>query len=405
MAENENDLQTLINCVENWCNKWRMSVNHLKSKIVHFRKVRVSITDFLFTFQNKTVDIVQKYKYLGLILEEHLDFKASINELCSKGGRALGACISKFKTLKDVGYITYKKMFDCTVVPIIDYFAGVWGHTKHDDCSKLQNRALRYFLGVGPKTPIPALHGEVNWVSPFSRHVACITKLCNRTIMMNEQRLPLKVLKYMRNNNLGWVKRVKSIFLELDLDITSNDISHIPLQTVKEHLVIKDTHQWKLSVASKPKLRTYALFKINLKTELYVSLLIPKCKRSIFCQFRSGILPLAIETGRYRNVPADERLCEICNLNLVEDEFHSLCYCPRYQELRTELYQNVLSLDCLFPQYTDTEKFRILMDNRFVKLTINFIYGAWQITLCLIKIHISFAFLILLFLYYLFFIC
>ena len=82
---------------------------------------------------------------------------------------------------------------------------------------------------------------------------------------------------------MGWVKRVKSIFLELDLDITSNDISHIPLQTVKEHLVEKDTHQWELSVASKPKLRTYALFKINPNTELYVTLLIPKCKRSIFC--------------------------------------------------------------------------------------------------------------------------
>ena len=27
-----------------------------------------------------------------------------------------------------------KKLFDCTVVPIIDYFAGVWGHTKPDDC-------------------------------------------------------------------------------------------------------------------------------------------------------------------------------------------------------------------------------------------------------------------------------
>ena len=116
-----------------------------------------------------------------------------------------------------------------------------------------------------------------------------------------------------------------------------DDISHIPLQTVKEHLVEKDTHQWKLSVASKPKLRTYSLFIINPKTELYVTLLIPKCKRSIFCQFRSVILPLAIETGRYRNVPADERLCEISNLNLVEDEIHFLCFCFRYQELRTEL--------------------------------------------------------------------
>ena len=77
---------------------------------------------------------------------------------------------------------------------------------------------------------------------------------------------------------------------------------------------------------SKPKLRTYALFKIDTKTELFVTLLIPKCKRSIFCQFRSGILSLAIETGSYRIVPSDERLCEICNLNLVEGEIHFLCF-------------------------------------------------------------------------------
>ena len=145
IAENENDLQTLINCV-----------NHLKSKVVHFRKVCVPITDFPFTFQNKTVDIVKKYTYLGIILEEHLDFKANINELRSKGGRALGACISTFKTLKDVGCITYTKLFGCTVIPIIEYFAGVCGYTEPDDCFKLPNRAL-YFLGVGPKTPIPAL--------------------------------------------------------------------------------------------------------------------------------------------------------------------------------------------------------------------------------------------------------
>ena len=129
-------------------------------------------------------------------------------------------------------------------------------------------------------------------------------------------------------------------------------------------------------MASKPKLRTYALFQINPKTESYVTLLIPKCERSIFCRFRNGILPLSIETGRYRNAPADERLCEICNFNLVEDEIHVLCFPPMYQELRNELYQNVLFFDCLFPQYTDTQ--RILMDDTFVKLTIICIHEAWQ---------------------------
>ena len=84
-------------------------------------------------------------------------------------------------------FITYKDMFHCTAIPIIDYFAGVWGYTKPDDCSKLQNRALKYFLGDGPKTPISALYGEVNRISPFSRPVTSITKLWNRIITTMDQ--------------------------------------------------------------------------------------------------------------------------------------------------------------------------------------------------------------------------
>ena len=139
IAEKDNDLQTPINCVENWCNKWRMNVNYLKSKVVHFRKIRVPLTKYIFTLHNNNIEIVHTYKYLGLVFDDHLNFQAGINELCSKAGRALGACISKFRALKDVGFITYSKLFECTVTPVSDYFAGVWGYTKSDECNKLQN--------------------------------------------------------------------------------------------------------------------------------------------------------------------------------------------------------------------------------------------------------------------------
>ena len=43
-----------------------MSVNHLKSKIVHFR---VPITDFKFTFQNK-------YKYVAYNLKRTIGFQS-----------------------------------------------------------------------------------------------------------------------------------------------------------------------------------------------------------------------------------------------------------------------------------------------------------------------------------------
>ncbi len=46
---------------------------------------------------------------------------------------------------------------------------------------------------------------------------------------------------------------------------------------------------------------------------------------------------LRIETGRYgRNrVPIDERYCTICDARDIEDEYHFVIVCPRYNELRT----------------------------------------------------------------------
>ena len=54
---------------------------------------------------------------------------------------------------------------------------------------------------------------------------------------------------------------------------------------------------------------------------------------SMMAQFRSEILPLEIETGRYRNVQADERDCLNCR-TLVETELQISLVCPLYDEAR-----------------------------------------------------------------------
>ena len=41
------------------------------------------------------------------------------------GGRALGAIISKFKYLKDVGFMSYSKMYESDVVPVVDYGSAI----------------------------------------------------------------------------------------------------------------------------------------------------------------------------------------------------------------------------------------------------------------------------------------
>ena len=83
---------------------------------------------------------------------------------------------------------------------------------------------------------------------------------------------------------------------------------------------------------TKAKLRSYALHKFSFKTEPYVKKYYARNKRSLFAQLRCGILPLKIETGRFRNAPLAERKCDYCIERNIEDEYHFIFNCSFYSE-------------------------------------------------------------------------
>ncbi len=58
-------------------------------------------------------------------------------------------------------------------------------------------------------------------------------------------------------------------------------------------------------------------------------------------QIRFGILPLHIETGRFRGTELEERACQICNSQSIEDEFHFILICNEYDELRINLFNSI----------------------------------------------------------------
>ena len=72
------------------------------------------------------------------------------------------------------------------------------------------------------------------------------------------------------------------------------------------------------------KLRTYKLFKQRYETELYATNIYDKGHRSALAKFRSGTAPIRLETGRYEGLSIEERLCQVCDMHVVEDEKHVL---------------------------------------------------------------------------------
>ena len=132
IANTETDLQKMLTTMYDWCMKWRLNINVAKSNVIHFRKKRIKETDFNFTFGPNNITSTCKYKYLGVILDEHLTFQYCIKTLNDSSGWALSGIISKFKCYKDVGYKTFTKLLNGIVLPVLDYGSGVWGATDSD---------------------------------------------------------------------------------------------------------------------------------------------------------------------------------------------------------------------------------------------------------------------------------
>ncbi len=142
---------------------------------------------------------------------------------------------------------------------------------------------------------------------------------------MSDERLTKKVFNWDYEIGSNWLQDIKDILYEINMqeDFVMKWVSY--LNNVESKCIELDKSEMLSSIPLKPKLRTYQNYKMEMKTEDYVKYCLNRKRCSIISQFRIGILPLHIETGRFRNVKEDERKCHVCNNEDIENEFHFLC--------------------------------------------------------------------------------
>ena len=308
LAKNETDLQYMLDAMNEWAIKWRLKVN---------------------------IGIVDSYKYLGVYMDEHMTFDKCSRILADSAGRALGGVISKCKTLRDCGYKTFTKLFDAGVLSILNYGAEIWGYDNFSKCDNVINRAMRYFLGVNIFAPTAALYGDMAWLPlKFSRYISML-RFWNRLIKMENTRLTKRVFLWCHDNpdNTYCEDIRKKISECINMIEVYNNKMTFNIDDVTDRCRVIMTTEWQNELQTKPKLRTYKIFNNCFTVEPYILYHVPKWTRSICAQFRMGILPLHIETGRYkivtdqetgriRSMKVGERVCLICKSNIVEDEKH-----------------------------------------------------------------------------------
>ena len=378
LAENEMDLQAILDIVYLWCNRWKMKINVEKTKVVHFRGKSVAQTQHVFHIGDSVLEVVQRYKYLGLILTETLDYSVTATMVAQAAGRALGLLIAKSKASGGMPYNVFSHLYDTLVQPVINYGAAVWGTQEFSCINAVQHRACRYFIGVGRYTPNPGTQGDMGWkLAPHQQWLPVTRHWC-RLINMDENRLNKRVFVWSCRAAGGarknWCWRVKHMFEELGLPYICDTSTGIDAKAAINDVdaALSDYYEarWLQQVnqegakrgPGKNKLRTYCKFKSNIQTEPYLYILV-KSHRSAIAKFRCGVAPIRLETGRYEQLAPHERLCPLCQTNSIESEEHVILECNIYDDIRHNLFHHAVQLNPAFMSLSNEEKLCFILAN------------------------------------------
>jgi len=84
ISESKDGLQNSLNSLYTYCEKWNMTVNIDKTKVMIFRKGgRVGVND-KWSYNNKEVEIVKSFNYLGVVFTSGGSFALAMKTLARK---------------------------------------------------------------------------------------------------------------------------------------------------------------------------------------------------------------------------------------------------------------------------------------------------------------------------------
>ena len=112
----------------------------------------------------------------------------------------------------------------------------------------------------------------------------------------------------------------------------------IVFSIVKQHLSDLFLQDCRATINTSPKCMLYRYLDVNQSTgaQFYLQKRLSSNFKSLLYKYRTSSHKLNIESGRFLNILRNERVCHICDLQDIEDEYHFILVCPVYHDLRVK---------------------------------------------------------------------
>ena len=348
-------VQKVLNTLAEFCKKWGPQVNMSKTKSMVFRNGGIIKQNEVLYFDGQKLENVSYYKYLGLTMSNRLSWSPAQVTLAAQASKALNIinqvnynCNYSFKSACDI--------FDKCVLPVVSYGSEIWGTDVHKSIENVHLKFCKIQLGVGSKTPTPAVLGECRrerifvaciiksvkfWLKIISLPVESLLGSCYalnyRQCQLGKTNWASKIRDILNGYGFGWIWENQSV---------PDSVACVSI--FSERVKDCEFQRWSSQVCNMSKLGLYCKYKEDKQEELYLSLPIPRRLRRDLARFRTASHNLEVEMGRHNNVSFEDRLCKLCgrsNIFTVEDEFHVVFHCEAYNDIR-HVYIDKEILNC-----------------------------------------------------------
>ena len=341
LAESVNQLQLALNAVKSYCDANFLKINLTKTKVIIFSRGKIrNLPEFF--YGTEKVEIVDDYIYLGVTINYNGSFTKAIEKQIGQARKAMFSMITKARRLQ-LPVDIQLELFEKTVVPVLLYGCEVWGCGNTSDLEVFYRSFLKITLKLGKATPNCMVYGETGTCQLQKKIFKRMLLFWFKVSEDKNSKIATKMYKIMfklHNNSyysFPWAKKIVDIldscghsYLWVQQEQYESKMLHFHsiTQTIDDCIL----STWNEKVQSGSRCKNYRIFKETLELEFYLTNLKP-ILRIAMSKFRCANNKLPSNDYRYIGNDA-EKICKLCNIKEVGDEFHYLFICTHFKNER-----------------------------------------------------------------------
>ena len=159
-SETREGLQNHLNNLESYCQKWNLTVNVNKTKIVVFRKGGNLGQNDKWFYGGSEIEIVNSFTYLGVVFSSGGSFVPNTKTLSGKALKSMHQLLQLLREVDTPINIAFN-LFDSLVASILSYGCEVWGFMNAECTERVHKKFCKYIINVKQTTNNNALYSEL----------------------------------------------------------------------------------------------------------------------------------------------------------------------------------------------------------------------------------------------------